>query len=73
MKNDNTETTEPGTVNESELETVKGGAAINLDAFITVLNADRLRNMVGLDRPKGLTLATNLGDLSTNLRTFRGV
>ena len=81
MKSENTEntaTTEPTDLNETELENVNGGAAINLDAFITVLNHDSLRNMVGMDRPKGIYVNTNIRELniqelSNNLRGTRGL
>jgi hypothetical protein len=66
MNNDNTETTESTTLSETELEHVKGGGSIDLDAFITVLDADAIRNMIGVDRPKGIYLPTDL-------RALRGV
>jgi hypothetical protein len=71
MKNDNTETSNVSNLDETELENAKGGAAINLDAFITVLKGDRLRNMVGMDRPKGL--AVGIRDLSINVQKLRGL
>jgi hypothetical protein len=72
MKNDNTKTTEPTTLNEPELENVNGGA-INLDAFITVLNGDRLRHTLGMDRPKGIFLPTNIADVRTNIASTLAV